>query len=139
LLVTNTHPFELIYTLLVNHKHLGCVLQPHVVQKNSLGNFTLTHQRIFAKTAEYYSKKISIEDLEIISLLDELDEQYIFKMFFHDHKKKIKAADFFEKPAYKDIIDNEVKPYIEDKMNEVLQKLKGRTIYKMGNDNNPTF
>jgi hypothetical protein len=138
LLVTNTHPFELIYTLLVNHKHLGCVLQPHVVQKNSLGNFTLTHQRIFAKTAEYYSKNISIEDLEIISLLDELDEQYIFKMFFHDHKKKIKAADFFEKPAYKDIIDNEVKPYIEDKMNEVLQKLKGRTIYKMGNDNNPT-
>jgi hypothetical protein len=138
LLVTNTQPFELVYTLLVNHKHLGCVLQPHVVQKNSLGNFTLTHQRIFAKTAEYYSKNISIVDLEIISLLDELDEQYIFKMFFHDHKKKIKAADFFEKAVYKDIIDNEVKPYIEDKMNEVLQKLKGRTIYKMGNDNNPT-
>ncbi len=138
MLVINTQPFELVYTLLVNHKHLGCVLQPHVVQINSLGNFTLTHQRIFAKTAEYYSKNISIDDLEIISLLDELDEQYIFKMFFHDNKKKIKAADFFEKPAYKDVIENEVKPYIEHKMNEVLQKLKGRKIYKMGNDNNPT-
>lgn len=138
MLVVNTQPFELVYTLLCNHKHLGCVLQPHVVQKNSLGNYTLTHQRVFAKTADYYAQNISIQDLEIINLLDELDENYIFKLFHHDSKKKIRAADFFEKPAYKEIIDNEVKPYIEAKMNEAFEKLKGRTIFKMGNDNNPT-
>jgi SNF2 family DNA or RNA helicase len=137
-LVVNTQPFELVYTILCNHKHLGCVLQPHVVQKNSLGNFTLTHQRVFAKTADYYAQNISLQDLEIISLLDELDENYIFKRFHHDSKKKIRAADFFEKQAYKLIIDNEVKPYIEEKMNMAFEMLKGRTIYKMGNDNNPT-
>jgi hypothetical protein len=137
-LVVNTQPFELVYTLIGNHKHLGCVMQPHVVQKNSLGNFTLTHQRVFAKTTDYYAKNISIEDLAIINLLDELDENYIFKLFYHDNKKKIRAADFFEKQAYKEQIEQEVKPYIEQKMNEAFEMLKGRVIYRMGNDNNPT-
>ncbi len=136
MLVVNTQPFDLVYTL-INHKHLGCILQPHVVQVNSLGNHTLTHQRIFAKTADYFSQKISLEDLEIISLLDELDEQYIFKLYYHD-KKKIRAAEFFEKPAYKELIENEIKSYVDQKMDKAFRLLMGRIVYKMGNDNNPT-
>lgn len=137
MLVVNTQPFDLVYTL-VNHHYLGCVLEPHVVQVNGLGNFTLTHQRIFSKTAEYFSKKISEADMELIKLLDEVDDDYLFRKYYVDGKKKIRTAEFFEKHCPEELMNEQIRPFIEQHMNEVMQKLRGRTIYKTGNDNNPT-
>lgn len=137
MLVVNTQPFDLVYTL-VNHHYLGCVLEPHVVQVNSLGNFTLTHQRIFSKTAEYFAKKISEADMELIKLLDEVDDDYLFRKYYVDGKKKIRTAEFFDKYCPEELMNEQIRPFIEQRMNEVLQKLRGRIIYKTGNDNNPT-
>jgi SNF2 family DNA or RNA helicase len=137
LLVVNTQPFDLVYTL-VNHNHLGCVLEPHVVQVNGLGNFTLTHQRIFSKTAEYFSKKISEKDMELIKLLDEVDDDFLFRKYYVDGKKKIRTAEFFDKYCTDELMNEQIRPFIEQRMNLVLQELRGKTIYKTGNDNNPT-
>lgn len=137
MLVVNTQPFDLVYTL-VNHHYLGCVLEPHVVQVNSLGNFTLTHQRVFSKTAEYFSKKITEHDMELIKILDEVDDDFLFRKFYVDGKKKIRTAEFFEKYCPEELFNEQIRPFIEQRMNKVLQKLRGRTIYKTGNDNNPT-
>jgi SNF2 family DNA or RNA helicase len=139
LIVLNSQPFALVYTF-VNHKYLGFLLQPHVVQKNTSGNFTLTHQRVYAKTTEYFNEQISAQDQKIISILDKLDENLIYKLYFDDGKKKVRASEFFEKQVHKNDqpLKEEVKHYIDDVTNEALELLKGSTIYKTGNDNNPT-
>ena len=137
MLVVNTKPFTLVYTF-VNHPRLGYLIEPHIVQLNGLGNLTLTHQRIFSKTAEYFSKKISASDIELINILDELDDDYLFKKFYTDGKKKIRTAEFFEKYCTDEFIKETIRPFIEERINIVLQKLRGKTLYKMGNDNNPT-
>lgn len=127
----------MVYTL-VNHHYLGYIVEPHIVQLNGLGNFTLTHQRIFSRTSEYFAKKISASDLELIKVLDELDDDYIFKRFYTEGKKKIRTAEFFEKYCTDECFDEQIRPFIEERMNLVLQKLRGKIIYKTGNDNNPT-
>lgn len=136
MIVVNTQPFALVYTL-VNHPHLGFILEPHIVQINSLGKYSLTHQRVFTKTADYFSKCIQEKDEEIIALLDELDDDYLFKKFHTDTKKKIRTAEFISK--IKDsVYEEKVKNFIEERMIKALNLLKGQVIYKTGNDNNPT-
>ncbi|MFN4972274.1 MAG: DEAD/DEAH box helicase [Bacteroidota bacterium] len=139
MIVLNSQPFALVYTF-VNHKYLGYLLQPHVVQKNSNGNFTLTHQRVYAKTTEYFGEHISPSDLKIISILDKLDENLIYKLYFDDGKKKVRASEFFEKQTQKSdqTVKDEVRHYIDNITNEALELLKGSVVYKTGNDNNPT-
>jgi len=139
LLVVNTKPFALVFTF-VNHEHLGYIIEPHIVQKNSLGNYTLTHQRIFSKTADYFSKKITATDIELITILDELDDDFIFKKFYTDGKKKIRTAEFFQNDKYcpPELFNEQIRPFIEERLNIVMQKLRGKTVYKTGNDNNPT-
>jgi SNF2 family DNA or RNA helicase len=137
LIVVNTQPFALIYGLF-QHPYLGVLLEPHVVQVNSKGAYTLTHQRVFGKTAEYFEKGISSEDYELIKILDELDDDFIFKRFYTDTKKKIRTSEFFSKHCSKELMDEKIRPFIEDRMNKVLLRLRGKIIYKNGNDNNPT-
>lgn len=137
MLVVNTQPFDLVYTL-VTHPQLGCLLQPHVVQINGLGNFTLTHQRVFSKTAEYFSQKISDADMALIKLLDEVDDDFLFRKYYVEGKKKIRTAEFFSKHCSEELMNEQIRPFVEQKLNLVFQALRGRTIYKTGNDNNPT-
>jgi SNF2 family DNA or RNA helicase len=136
LIVVNTQPFALVYTL-VNHPHLGFILEPHIVQINSLGKYSLTHQRVFNKTSDYFSKCIKEKDYEIIALLDELDDDYLFKKFHTETKKKIRTAEFISK-IKESAYEEKVKNFIEERMIKVLNLLKGQEIYKTGNDNNPT-
>ena len=136
MIVVNTQPFALVYTL-INHVHLGFILEPHIVQINSLGKYSLTHQRIFTKTSDYFSRCIQEKDYEIIALLDELDDDYLFKKFYSDTKKKIRTAEFISKikdSAY----EEKVKSFVEERMIKALNLLKGQAIFKTGNDNNPT-
>jgi hypothetical protein len=137
LLVVNTQPFDLVYTL-VNHTHLGYLLEPHVVQVNGLGNFTLTHQRVFSKTAGYFAQKISEHDMELIRILDEVDDDFLFRKYYVEGKKKIRTAEFFDKYCTEELMNEQIRPFVEQKMNTVLQALRGKTVYKTGNDNNPT-
>ncbi len=136
MIVVNTQPFALVYTL-VNHSHLGFILEPHIVQINSLGKYSLTHQRVFTKTADYFSKCLNEKDYEIIALLDELDDDYLFKKFHTDTKKKIRTAEFISK-IKESAYEEKVMTFIEERMIKALNLLKGQAIFKTGNDNNPT-
>ncbi len=137
MIVVNTQPFALVYAFF-QHPHLGWLLEPHVVQVNSKGAYTLTHQRVFFKTADYFIAGISEEDLKLIKLLDEVDDDYIFKRFNTELKRKIRTNEFFQKYCSKELLEDSIRPFIEERMNKVLNALRGKTIYKIGNDNNPT-
>ncbi len=136
MIVVNTQPFALVFTL-VEHPQLGLMLEPHVVQQNSKGAFTLTHQRVFSKTADYFSKNISAEEFEIIRILDEVDDDYLFRKFNTETKKKIRTAEFFNKYCPAPLLEEKIKPFFQAKMNKVFELLRGKYIYKTGNDNNP--
>ncbi len=137
MLVVNTQPFLLVYTL-VNHPYLGLIIEPHVVQVNTLGKFSLTHQRVFSCTASYFKKGLSALDFQLLELLDEVDDDFLFRKFHPDNKKKIRTAEFFSKQCSEEMFNEKIRPYIEEKIGTVIEKLKGKTIYKTGNDNNPT-
>jgi len=137
LLVVNTQSFLLVYTL-VNHPYLGLIIEPHVVQVNTLGKFSLTHQRVFSRTASYFKKGLSTLDFQLLELLDEVDDDFLFRKFHPDNKKKIRTAEFFSKQCSEEMFNEKIRPYIEEKIASVIEKLKGKTIYKTGNDNNPT-
>jgi SNF2 family DNA or RNA helicase len=137
LIVVNTQPFALVYAF-VQHPQIGWLLEPHVVQVNSKGAYTLTHQRVFSKTADYFSAGITEDDLKLIKLLDEVDDDYIFKRFNTELKKKIRTKEFFQKYCSKELLEDSIRPFIEERINKVLSALRGKTVYRIGNDNNPT-
>lgn len=137
MLVVNTQPFALVFTL-VDHQQLGLLLEPHVVQVNGKGAFTLTHQRVFSKTADYFAKGITPLEMELIKILDEIDDNYLFKRFNTETKKKLRTAEFFGKYCPQPLLEDRIKPFVQERINKVLQRLRGGNIYKTGNDNNPT-
>lgn len=135
--VVNTQPFELIYTL-VEHQHLGLIIEPHVVQVNSKGQLTLTHQRIFTKTSDYYSEQIDATDKQLLKILDEIEQAYITKKFYVDkNNKQIKPSQFFEKYCDEELFTNFIRPFIEKRIAGALELLRNKRFFKTGNDNNP--
>lgn len=135
--VVNTQPFELIYTL-AEHQHLGLIIEPHVVQVNSKGQLTLTHQRIFTKTADYFREQMDETDFKLLRLLDELEQGYITKKFYADkNNKPIKPSQFFEKYCDDELFNNFIRPFIEKRVSAALELLRAKKFFRTGNDNNP--
>jgi SNF2 family DNA or RNA helicase len=135
--VVTTQPFLLVYSI-VDDEYLGTLIEPHVVQINSNGQLTLTHQRLFSQTADTFDKGIDKTDYELIKLLDECGHEAIFKKF-HDKtsKKKIKAFDWFKKVLTPDLVVKQIRPYIERRISEILPRLSDRQVYVAGSNNNP--
>ena len=59
--IQSDKPCRLVYSL-CKHEYLGFVIEPHIVQLNTNGSFSLTYQRLFSNTAK-----------EFDAFLDELD------------------------------------------------------------------
>ncbi len=133
--VVNNQPFELVYTLL-EHKHFGYVIEPHVVQINTLGNYTLTHQKVFNTTIEYYEKGIDDVDRKLVALLGELDQEVIVKKFYT--KTVIRPTEFFKKHFTDDLFKDFIRPYIEKKLVEAIDLLRDRKVFLQGKEGNPT-
>jgi SNF2 family DNA or RNA helicase len=133
--VVNTQPFQLIYTL-TEHPHLGYVIEPHVIQINSLGNYTLTHQHIYSQTAEYYETGIDDDDRRLFKILDEMQPEVIVKRFYK--KAKIRPAEFFQKHLSPVLFAEQVRPYIEKRMVAAMELLREKPMFLTGNDGNPT-
>lgn len=133
--VVNNQPFELVYTLL-EHNHFGYVIEPHVVQINTLGNYTLTHQKVFNTTIEYYEKGIDDVDRKLVDLLGELDQEVIVKKFYT--KTVIRPTEFFKKHFNDELFKDFIRPYIEKRLAEAIELLRDRKVFIQGKEGNPT-
>jgi len=132
--VVNTQPVQLVYSIL-EHPKLGYVIEPHVVQVNSLGHLTLSHQKLFSSNFEYYGKYIDETDKKIVLLLEELDQERIVKKY---HKgDSIRPAEFFRKYWNEDLQKKFIRPFMEAKLAEAIAQMAGKPIYIMGKDDNP--
>lgn len=131
--VNISKPYKIVYSL-CKHDYFGYIIEPHIVQLNPQGDFSLTYQRIFSHTAQEFAKNLKEEDLKIIKILDQIEQDYIIKKFY---KKTIRAFEFFTK-HFNDKFFDIIRPFIDSKMAEVLALLKNRNdLYVMDKDGWP--
>lgn len=117
--VNSSAPCKIVYSL-CKHDYLGYLIEPHIVQLNPQGDFSLTYQRLFTHTAKEFAKHLSETDFKLIKILDETEQDFIIKKY---HKKAIRPFEFFSKFYDQKFYDN-VRPKIEKKLAEVLEILK---------------
>lgn len=131
--VNSSAPCKIVYSL-CKHDYLGYVIEPHIVQLNPQGDFSLTYQRLFTHTAKEFAKHLTELDFKLIKILDEIEQDAIIKKF---HKKPVRPFEFFSK-FYNQKFYDTVRPKIEKKMAEVLEVVKASgNLYLMDKDGWP--
>lgn len=131
--VDSSKPCKIVYSL-CKHEFFGYLIEPHIVQLNPQGDFSLTYQRIFSHTAKEFTRHLSEKDLKLIRILDETEQDFIIKKY---HKKPIRPVEFFSK-FFNDKFYENVRPKIEKKLAEVLDIIKADgSLYLMDKDGWP--
>jgi len=125
-------PHTLVYSL-CQHEFLGYLIEPHIVQLNPNGEFSLTYQRIFSNTASEYAAAMEESDLKIIKLLDELEQSELIKKM---HKKTIRPREFFSKVFDKKLFDY-IRPKIDKKLATILKLVAHKPFYLMSKEGWP--
>lgn len=131
--VNSSAPCQIVYSL-CKHDYLGYLIEPHIVQLNPQGDFSLTYQRLFTHTAKEFAKHLSDLDFKLIKILDETEQDFIIKKYY---KKVIRPFEFFSK-FYDQKFYDSVRPKIEKRLAEVLEILKTKGgLYLMDKDGWP--
>jgi superfamily II DNA or RNA helicase len=130
--VDSTKPCQLIYAI-ARHEYLSFVIEPHVVQLNPNGEFSLTHQRLFSNTAKEFGSCIDDTDLKLIKILEEIEQGNLIKKFY---KKPIRPFEFFTKIFNEQLFDT-IRPKMEKRMAEALNMLGDKPIYLTSKEGYP--
>ncbi|NBA85374.1 ATP-dependent helicase [Emticicia sp. CRIBPO] len=139
MIVSNTEPFEVIYSL-YEHEFLGFLFEAYAVQLNHKNQLTFQSQSVSTKNVSEFSSKLDKVDFELVKLLDNIQQDVILKKF---NKKKSGPVEFFYK-----VFDNEkgdkalkevINGYLEKYRSEILSRLKGKRLFIMGKDGEPTW
>src|ERR1700679_455129 len=99
--VDSTRPCQIIYAI-ARHEYLSYVIEPHIVQLNPNGEFSLTHQRAFSNTATEFAPYLDEVDFKLIKILEEMEQGHLIKKF---HKKPIRPFEFFTKVFNEQLFD----------------------------------
>lgn len=124
-----------IYSI-VKHQYLGLIIEPFLVEITAAGNFSLSYQRLISSNANLYSKLLVENDYQIIKLLEEVSPERLVKKFYR--KGTIRPKEFFEKKCDEALFKNTIRPYIEQRLSEVLELIDGDKLYFAGETKNPT-
>lgn len=130
--VDSSKPCILVYSI-CHHAFLGFLIEPHIVQLNPDGGFSLTHQHLFSSTAEEFSEILDDSDKQLIKLLDETEQGHVIKRFY---KKPIRPTEFFA-TIYDEKLHEVIRPKIEKKLTAALKLLKGKKLFNMGKEGWP--
>jgi len=130
--VDSSKPCQIIYAI-ARHEYLSYVIEPHIVQLNPNGEFSLTYQRLFSNTAKEFTHCIDETDLKLIKILEEMEQGNIIKRFY---KKPIRPTEFFNKIFNEQLFDT-IRPKIEKRMAEVLSLLGNKPLYQMSKEGYP--
>lgn len=137
--VSAAQPFQIIYSL-YQHEYLGYVFESFIVHLDERGKLTYQHQNISAKNAREFSKGLDNRDFELIDLMDSMSQDAVLK---HFSKKLMKPDEFFSKVFHKEkgdeLLQEQIEAYMEKRRAAVLEKMKGKMLFEMGNDGEPTW
>lgn len=130
--VQSDKPCKLVYAL-CKHEFLGYLIEPHMVQLNANGSFSLTYQRLFSTTAKEFERFLDESDHLLIKVLEEMEQGHIIKRY---HKKSIRPLEFFSK-VFDEKFREFIRPKIEKKLLEALSLLNNKPLYLMGKEGWP--
>ncbi|CAN5150017.1 hypothetical protein BH09BAC3_BH09BAC3_16450 [soil metagenome] len=138
--VSAAQPFQLIYSL-YQHEYLGYIFEAFIVRLDENGKLTYQHQNISSKNAREFSKGLDERDYDLIDLMDSMNQDAVLR---HFSKKIMKPDEFFSKIFKKDkgeekLLQEQIDAYMEKRRAGVLEKIKGKRLYEMGNDGEPTW
>ena len=137
--VSASQPFQIIYSLF-EHEYLGYLFESFVVRVDHKGGLTLQHQNISAKNAQEFSSGLDQNDYELIRIMDSMQQESVVKNF---SKKKIKPREFFVKTfsssKNNELLIKEIDQYLERRRSRILPLLRGKSLFEMGNDGEPTW
>jgi len=136
--VSASQPFQIIYSL-YQHEFLGILLESYIVQLDDQGRLTFSHQNISSKNAKEFTRGLDQRDFELIELTDSMSPDNVARYF---SKKQVKPGDYFPKiyDAKKgdEALREQIDQYVERRRSSVMEKLKGKHFFEMGNDGEPT-
>mgnify|MGYP001243175586 CR=1 FL=1 len=127
--IDTRQPYELVYSL-CEHPYLGYLIEPHVVQLNPNGGYSMTHRRVFSNTSADYNSVLDETDHKLIKLLEEVEQTNIIKRY---HKKPVRPVDFFSKIFDQKLFDY-IRPKIERRLLQALDLLRDKPLFLMGKD-----
>ncbi|HWD90251.1 MAG TPA: DEAD/DEAH box helicase [Mucilaginibacter sp.] len=130
--VDSSKPCQIIYAV-CRHEYLGYVIEPHIVQLNPNGEFSLTYQRLFSNTAKEFSQFLDETDLKLVKMLEEIEQGNIIKKYY---KKPIRPFEFFVK-VFNDQLFDTIRPKMEKRMAEALGLMNGKQIFVMSKEGYP--
>ncbi len=137
--VSASQPFQIIYSL-YQHEYQGFVFESYIVHLDEKGRLTYQHQNISSKNAREFSKGLDDRDFELIDIMDSMQAEVLVKKF---SPKFMKPDEFFakiyDKTKGSEVIQEQIDDYMEKRRSKVLEKLKGKTLYEMGSDGEPTW
>src|SRR5689334_22285580 len=137
--VSAAQPFQVIYSL-YQHEFLGYIFESFIVHLDEKGKLTYQHQNISAKNAREFSKGLDTRDYELIELMDKMNQDVILKKF---SVKQMKPGEFvskvYDKQKGNERVQEDIERYLEVKRAEILDKMKGKMLFEMGNDGEPTW
>src|ERR1700744_6755917 len=130
--VDSSKPCQIIYAI-ARHDYLGFVIEPHIVQLNPNGEFSLTHQRLFSNTAKEFAHCIDETDFKLVKILEEIEQGNLIKKYY---KKPIRPSEFFSK-IFNDQLFDTLRPKIEKRLAEALALLNNKELYQMSKEGYP--
>lgn len=137
--VSASQPFQIIYSL-YQHEYLGYLFESFIVHLDEKGKLTYQHQNISSKNAREFARGLDDRDFELIELMDKMTQDVVLRKFSN---KQMKPNEFFartyDKQKGNEMVQEEIERYLETKRSEVLDKMKGKRLFEMGNDGEPTW
>lgn len=137
--VSASQPFQIIYSL-YQHEYLGFIFESYIVHLDEKGKLTYQHQNISSKNAREFSKGLDDRDFELIEFMDSMTQESVVKKFAN---KIMKPEEFFsrtyDKTKGNELIQEQIEDYLEKKRCKILEKMKGKQLFEMGNDGEPTW
>ncbi|MEM6362501.1 MAG: DEAD/DEAH box helicase [Bacteroidota bacterium] len=137
--VSAAQPFQIIYSL-YQHEYLGYLFESFVIHLDEKGKLTLQHQNISSKNAPEFANGLDQTDFDLIDIMDTTQQEYVIKRFY---KKPIKPEEFFlkvyDKVKGNELLQKEIDLYLERKRAEILERLRGKMLFEMGNDGEPAW
>ncbi|MEO3405105.1 DEAD/DEAH box helicase [Mucilaginibacter sp. CAU 1740] len=130
--VDSSKPCQIIYAI-AKHDYLSYVIEPHIVQLNPNGEFSLTHQRLFSNTAKEFCEYLDDTDIKLVKLLEEMEQGNVIKRYY---KKPIRPFEFFSKIFNEQMFDM-IRPKLEKRIAEALGLLCNKQVYQMSKEGYP--
>ncbi|MDH5599153.1 MAG: ATP-dependent helicase, partial [Cyclobacteriaceae bacterium] len=135
--VSSSQPFQIIYSLF-QHEYLGYLFESFVVRVDDTGKLTFQHQNISSKNSFEFQSGLDEKDFQLIELMDKIQQDVVVRKF---SKKNLNPTEFFLKVYDKEkgnkLVQEEIENYIERKRSQILELLKGKMVFEMGNDGEP--